>query len=62
MTALVLFGLVLGATDSVLLVRSSDEAWVPFEERFIAELQASGFEVGESAAPIDAMDLKNVLG
>lgn len=36
---------VLAQADTVVLVRSPDEAWRPFEQRLAAELQASGFEV-----------------
>lgn len=40
-------------TDTVLILRSTDESWRPFEQRLAAELQASGFTVRAVDAQID---------
>ena len=44
---------VLAQADTVLLIRSPDEAWRPFEQRLTAELQASGFEVRALDVTVD---------
>mgnify|MGYP001418849596 CR=1 FL=1 len=53
MIALALSAVVLAQADTVLILRSSDEAWRPFEARLAAELVASGLKVRAVDAEVD---------